>query len=80
VSGGGGPNERQIALGGGRNPYWASWNSRSIVATVTSASSVTQSGPSGYDPHSPSMNESTSRPLSSIPSARGAPVNPTYSR
>ena len=39
---------------GGTNPYCASWNIRSIVATVTSASSVTQCGASGYSPHSPS--------------------------
>src|SRR5947207_5812915 len=80
VSGGGGPNERHTEPGGGRNPNCASWNIRSIVATATSASSVTQSGPSGYEPHSPSRYESTSRLRSSMPRARGAPVNPTYSR
>src|SRR5256886_12635793 len=80
VSGGGGPNERHTAPGGGRNPNCASWNIRSMVATATSASSVTQSGPSGYEPHSPSRYDSTSRLRSSMPSARGAPVNPTYSR
>src|SRR6266508_5604070 len=80
VSGGGGPNERQTAPGGGRKPYWASWNIRSICATVVSASSVTQCGAKGYSPHSPSRNDSTSRPRSSMPRARGAPVKPTYSR
>src|SRR5689334_13714920 len=80
VSGGGGPNERHTALGGGRKPAWASWNIRSMVATVTIASSVTQCGASGYSPHSPSRYCSTSRPRSSMPYARGAPVNPTYSR
>jgi hypothetical protein len=37
VPGGGGPNERQTAFGGGRKPNCASWNRRSIVATATSA-------------------------------------------
>src|SRR5438477_467605 len=54
--------------------------SRCLVATATSASSVTQSGPSGYEPHSPSRYDSTSRPRSSKPRTRGAPVNPMYSR
>ena len=55
----------------GAKPYWASWNIRSIVATVTSASSVTQCGASGYSPHSPSRYDSTSRLRSSMPNARG---------
>src|SRR5580693_9448894 len=64
------------APGGGTHPADASCSARISRARATSTCSPAVSGGSGLRGTSPGTNDSTSRPCSSTPNGRGAPVNP----